>query len=267
MPISKLTIENKNYIKKYRFLESGSDMAKKFGVNDSIVTRYMRKNGLTVNKELQNKFRGLGQKGKTSSTPEIDEILKRDYLTINGKIIARNIGRSDTFVRTRLRQLKLIIPKEIIEQRKKDSQIKSGNVPPNKGKKITEYMSAEAIERLKKTFFKKGQVPFNTLYNGAITVRRISEKRGAKPYKFIRINQGEWALYHQYVWEQKYGKIPKGMNVVFKDGNSLNCKIENLEMITDEELMQRNTIHRYPDEIKTSIRLLSKLNKKINHAE
>lgn len=33
---------------------------------------------------------------------------------------------------------------------------------------------------------------------------------------------------HRVVWEENFGPIPAGYKVYFKDGNSLNCKPENL---------------------------------------
>ena len=38
-----------------------------------------------------------------------------------------------------------------------------------------------------------------------------------------------WMDKGRYVWEQHHGKIPEGHNIVFLDGNPLNCDISNLE--------------------------------------
>lgn len=133
-----------------------------------------------------------------------------------------------------------------------------GHVPANKGKKQTEFMSAEAIERTKKGRFKKGQAPHNTKYNGY-------ERTDADGYIYIRVAQGRFELKHRHVWEQANGPIEKGMNLVFKNENKHDCRLSNLELITNAELMQRNTIHNYPEEMKTAIRTLSRLNKKIKN--
>jgi len=69
---------------------------------------------------------------------------------------------------------------------------------------------------------------------------------------------------HRHEWEQTYGPIPKGFNIVFKDGNSLNCDIDNLQMVTNDELMYKNTIMRYPPEMRRAFRLIGKLTRKIN---
>ena len=41
-----------------------------------------------------------------------------------------------------------------------------------------------------------------------------------------------WEMLHRATWEEHNGPIPEGMMVVFKDGNQLNCDIENLMLVT-----------------------------------
>jgi site-specific recombinase XerD len=69
------------------------------------------------------------------------------------------------------------------------------------------------------------------------------------------------------VWETIYGKIPDGQIVVFKDGDRANFDIENLELITREENMRRNTIQNYPDDLQKVIRIFHKLSKKVSAHE
>jgi hypothetical protein len=70
-----------------------------------------------------------------------------------------------------------------------------------------------------------------------------------------------------HTWQQHNGPVPQGKIVCFKDHNTLNCSIENLMLLSRAENMQRNTIHRYPDELKSTIRLVSKLKRKINEKQ
>lgn len=128
---------------------------------------------------------------------------------------------------------------------------KKGSIPANKGQK----MSDEVREKVKHTWFKKGHVPHNTTFDGY--------EYEVKGYIVIRVSKGNFILKHRYIWEQHHGKIPDDMIIVFKDGNKRNFDINNLEMIDRVELMNRNTIQRYPDELKAIIRLNSKLNKRI----
>lgn len=93
------------------------------------------------------------------------------------------------------------------------------------------------------TQFKKGRLPHNTASDGEIRLRFDSMKNGnVRPYYFIRLAKAKWEFLHRHLWIQAHGPIPKGMLIVFKDGNSKNCVIENLEMITKTENARRNYV-------------------------
>ena len=140
----------------------------------------------------------------------------------------------------------------------KATQFQKGTVPPNKGQK----MSTEVYQKVAKTMFKKGTVPPNTQPIGTIHQRRDT---GGKMYQYIKIADCKWQLLNRYTWEMHNGPIPKGMVVVYKDGDYMNNDIANLLMITKKENMARNTIHRLPKELQQVMRLKCKLIKKINN--
>jgi hypothetical protein len=140
----------------------------------------------------------------------------------------------------------------------KATQFQKGQAPPNKGQK----MSTEVYQKVAKTMFKKGTVPPNTQPIGTIHQRRDT---GGKMYQYIKLADSEWQLLNRYTWEQHNGPIPKGMVVVYKDGDYLNNDINNLLMITKKENMARNTIQRLPKELQQVMRLKCKLIKKINN--
>lgn len=82
------------------------------------------------------------------------------------------------------------------------------------------------------TEFKNGHIPYNKLELGAIVRRtddtmwiKVAEGMGVKNY-----NQ----LSH-YVWERANGPIPEGSCITFKDGNTLNCELDNLMLTTKSE--------------------------------
>ena len=125
-------------------------------------------------------------------------------------------------------------------------------------------MSVEIKDKYKHTFFQKGNLPHNTLHDGATTIRY--NKNGV-PYEFVRVSLSNWVTKKNVIWEQHNGAIPKGYVVRCKDGNSMNSAIENLELISRIENMRRNTIHNYPEEIKQVIRINSKLKKAINEKQ
>jgi hypothetical protein len=123
-------------------------------------------------------------------------------------------------------------------------------------------MSNDVYEKAKPTMFKKGNKPMNTQPIGTIHQRRDT---GGKMYQYIKIADSKWQLLNRYTWEMHNGPIPKGMVVVYKDGNYLNNDINNLLMITLKENMARNTIQRLPKELQQVIRLKCKLINKINN--
>ena len=258
-----LTPANIEYIKLHRLTMSGTNMAKHFGVSKGVVNRYMRVNGLAVSKNLHHSFIAAGQKGKTTSDEATDEILTELYLTVAVKTISRQIERSSTFVSRRLKQLGLVIPIELIEERKKNGRFQKGNISFNTGRKQSEYMSPEGILKGMAFRFKKGQVALNAKTDGEFS-NRID--RNGYTYRYIRISAAKWELYHRIVWQQANGAIPSDSLVIFKDGNRLNCSLENLELITKRENIIRNraSFLILPTELQTTKRLLTKIKKLTN---
>lgn len=121
----------------------------------------------------------------------------------------------------------------------KANQFVKGQEPPNKGKSIEEFMSAEGIERSSRTRFKKGHLPHNTREVGTECVH-------ADGYVYLRIESG-CVLKHRHVWEQHNGEIPYGMTIAFRDGNRQNCDIANLELVSREDAARRTVSRETPE--------------------
>jgi hypothetical protein len=136
----------------------------------------------------------------------------------------------------------------------KDFRFKPGHQTWNKG------LNFDSGGRSVETRFKKGTVPPNYRPVGST---RIS----VDGYTEIKVAEGmhQWRLLHREVWKEVHGEYPpKNMALVFRDGNKQNCSIENLELLTRQQLMARNTVHNLPEEIKDVIRLNGVLRRKIN---
>ncbi len=173
--------------------------------------------------------------------------LRKHYARTQNKIIADKFGCSIHTIEYKSFELGLKKDKDFVLGMYRDNMKKitdlgkshryqKGQTPVNKGKKQTEYMSQEAIERTKATRFRKGQLPKNTLHDHAVTIRVDSK---GNSYKWIRLELAKWVPYHRYLWEQHNGPIPKGYNIQFRDGNTLNCEdINNLYMISRGEQMK-----------------------------
>lgn len=196
------------------------------------------------------------------STSELAGIFGYSEGRIYNKAFALGLKKSADYMQEMLAKT----GRNLIEHGK-DHRFKRGQSPANKGKRQTDYMSADAIERSKATRFKKGHNPHNAIPTGGIIIRQRKD-RSEPPYKWIKPEgKRRLVMLHRHLWESANGKIPEGYNIIFKDGNTLNCDLSNLEIVSNAELMERNTIHRYPAELKTLIHLNSKLKREINHVE
>ncbi len=185
-------------------------------------------------------------------TEEVAKTLHRGLYSVRNKAHALGLKKSKEF-RAETGRMSSMNPKVIA------SRFKGGHVPCNKGKKRSEYMSAEAIERLLKTSFQKGHIPHNSK---PVDYEKIHKGDG---YVYVKAEgKRKMVLKHRHVWEQYHGKIPAGYNIQFKDGNRQNCSIDNLYMISRNNQMNENTIHRYPDDIKSAIEKISRIKKIIN---
>jgi hypothetical protein len=190
-----------------------------------------------------NKARKLGlsrivdTRRPNTDTPQSIHYLKTHYLTTNLNQMSIALGRGESYVKAALKRHHLVQPPELIRQFTLNSRFKPGTAPANKGKKQSEYLSAEAFERTKATRFKKGVKKQNELYDGAV---RIRNKTGRK-YQFVRIAKNKWKMLQVVIWEKANGPVPKGYCVVFKNDNTLDCSLDNLNIISRQENMKRNS--------------------------
>lgn len=125
-----------------------------------------------------------------------------------------------------------------------------------KGKRMEALIKSEEKKaRWKARLWKKGNIPHNVGKNGEIRWRK------SLGYYMIKIEDNHWVFYHRWLYEKNFGPIPPGFNIVFKDGNARNCELSNLDCLSNADLALKNSIHNYPDEIKTAIRLKNKISK------
>lgn len=114
-------------------------------------------------------------------------------------------------------------------------RFQKGHVSHNKGKHI------QTKGRMAETQFKKGNLPPNTK---PIGYERITDDgyvevkvrmRPSHPYC-----NDNFVMKHYLVWEQAYGAVPEGHKLMFLDGNKQNCELENLQLVSDRELLVLN---------------------------
>lgn len=154
-------------------------------------------------------------------TAEREAFLKENYAHLTADQIAEKLGCARFVVKNKCHKLHLA-------KGNNTGQFKKGIVPPNKGKKQSDYMSPEKIARCATTRFKAGQLPHNTKYDG-------HERLSKDGYIEIRVSLGKYKMKHRWLWEQQNGPIPKGHCLIFIDGNKQNICHENLQIISFKE--------------------------------
>lgn len=199
----------------------------------------------------------------------IKDHIRERYPHENSKIIAKDLNISlskvyniafDLGIKKTPEYLKSMAVNSNLSERGKEHQYKKGFTPHNKGVKMPD----EVYNKVKRTMFKKGIKPHNTQPVGTINLRVHTKGR---VYAYIKIRYSYWRLIHRVIWEQHHGPIPSKHIVTFKDGNTLNWDISNLECISMKQNINNNSIQRYPGELQQVMKLTAKLNRKINGKE
>jgi len=136
-----------------------------------------------------------------------------------------------------------------------DTRWHKNHHPSNAGKRFPGRINAGC--------WTKGHSPCNEKPAGYISDRG--------EYMYIKTKEGHtkdcWMLLHRYVWEQAHGPVPKGMVITFKDGDSHNCSLDNLVLVTRPEHgvinMKYGGTVKGQTELNTAIRTAAKLSLKI----
>lgn len=46
--------------------------------------------------------------------------------------------------------------------------------------------------------------------------------------------RGNWVPKHKLIWEQYHGEVPRGYKIIFLNNDSLDCRIENLSLVSNK---------------------------------
>lgn len=185
------------------------------------------------------------------SNAALAHYFKRSVLAINTKASVLGLKKSDRFIAEQ---------RATLAESGKKHRFAKGHVSMNKGK------SQPVTGRMAETQFKKGHKPKNWVPIGS---ERLT-KDGYLQRKMTDTGYPprDWVSVHHLIWTGHNGSIPAGYVVAFKDGNKTNLRIENLELISFQENMKRNSLHsHFPPEIRKIIQLRGALNRKINRLE
>lgn len=182
---------------------------------------------------------------------EVDYLM-RHYATHTCKEISEWVHHPPRSVQSKAFNLGLRKDKAFMAECAKRSQFTKGHRPFNKNRRWEEFMSEQSRCNSAKTQFKPGEVsPYSP------TLRPVG-------YECVRTNKGRKYIWikpegrrmmpkHRWLWEKAHGAIPKGYNVQFKDGDTLNCVLDNLYLISRAKQLRKN-YDDLPAERKTEIR-------------
>ena len=147
---------------------------------------------------------------------------------------------------------------------------------------IKSFVQNHGINCGRSGHFKKGQIPWNTGTKGVMKPNKTSFKKGDIPcnvrpvgseritkdgYRSIKIAEpNSWELVQRHNWAKVHGTENMPENLRFKDGNRLNCDIDNLEPVTNAEHIRLTQLgyNSMPDEVKPVILNIAKIENKVH---
>ena len=207
---------------------------------------------------------GSNHAGRRDWTQAEEQLLTQLYPDTPMPVLIAQLQRTDCQIYRKARALGLSRSAEYLASehacrlRQGDNvgaehHFKPGHSSWNKGMKGWTAPGTEAPR------FKKGNRPHTWAPIGTEQIR--------DGYLWRKATDGhgrhDWRQVHVLLWEQHHGPVPPGLILVFKDRNRQHIALDNLELIDRAELCRRNTIHRYPPELKEVIRLQKKLERAI----
>ena len=142
----------------------------------------------------------------------------------------------------------------------KKYRFRKGQVSHNKGIKGVYGVHPNTA----KHWFKPGQVNGREFPIGSERMRDGYLERKVSDRKDIA-SRHNWKFVHRMVWEEHHGPIPKSHAVTFQNGDRSDIRIENLQLTSRVDLMKRNTVHNYPEDVRASVHASSRLSRVINH--
>ncbi|WP_293916579.1 MULTISPECIES: HNH endonuclease [unclassified Sphingobacterium] len=204
--------------------------------------------------------------GKIEVTPEMENFLRKNYSTMTNPELAKALGLRLTKTREFLYALGLqrmqleYWTNEQIQFLKEnyktmgDSEIAevfNARWEKKKGwskkhiEKKRKYLQLFRTKEDRKLILEKAKI--NGFYSRAN--KKMWQVRGVNPdgtilfwkhssgrtLPVIKVN-GSFVHYGRYRYQQLHGEIPKGMNVIYADGDSTNLTDENLKIVSNSEL-------------------------------
>ena len=193
-------------------------------------------------------------------TPEIARLMGRSTASVYSRAGLLGLGKSDAYFQSahsgRL---------GAFCGRGSEYQFKPGGTPWNAGMKGYYPGGPEGL----KHWFKRGEL------HGAA-------KKNFRPVGTVRVGKGgvievkvcckpgskksvAWRPVHVEMWIAANGPLPPDHICILRDGDHTNLVMENIECISRQENMRRNSVHRLPKELAECAQLRGALRRRINN--
>lgn len=168
-------------------------------------------------------------------TQEIADLFGRKKERVLGKANQMGLRKSEAFLRSEASG-RMMFGSKLGESTRFTKQCPGWN----KGLKMKDYLPEATIEKIRKSQFKKGNIPHN---RKPIGTERITEDG----YVEVKVGAFEdhkenYQLKHRVVWENANGKVPEGYSICFEDGNKTNCDLANLKLLHRSAVLRENRL-------------------------
>lgn len=202
-----------------------------------------------------------------------DERLRREYPELSTAVLAGLMRRTRTSLYARAKNLGLVksdaFHASVDAYRFRRGQgggvafrFPKGHAPANKGLRRPGFGPG----RMKDTQFKPGVPSHRYMPIGSTRLIEgyVYRKVSDTPNVAYTVN---WKPEHHLIWTRRRGPIPAGHALRFKNGNRLDVRLGNLELVTRRALMLRNTVHNLPKPLAQAVQLLGALTRQIRKRE
>lgn len=223
----KYTPEQANFIKENIVGISTYELTDKFNARFGLNLERSKIRAYVKNRKFKSGAPGGLQPGKPTELypEEIQKFIENNYINNSRKMMAELLNKTFESSYTE-DQIKSYYRNHRIAS-SLDGRFEKGCIPVNKGKKFPGLYSNA-------TQFKKGIIPHNYLPVG-------SERINGDGYWDVKIADPDvWKYKQILVWEKHNGPVPKGHAVIFGDRDRHNFDIDNLILVSKQQLSVMN---------------------------
>ena len=170
---------------------------------------------------------------------EVDFLVK-NYATRTSDDIAGWVHRSPGAVQSKAFCLGLRKSDDFMAEHTSRGWYKPGHRSHNKGRSQSEWMSEQGREISARTQFQPGTQRPNSPTFRQPGYECVRNEKGRKVIWIKPFDGRKMMPKHRWLWEQHHGRIPRGSNVFFRDGDTMNCTLENLCLVSRADHMRAN---------------------------